>query len=132
MPVIPSAARDLGGGSSAAVRRRRVDRFDRIVGSLCRIVLAAFFRDIEVVGEDRVPRAGPLVVVANHTNGLVDPVMILGPLGVPARFLAKSTLWRIPVLNRLIDLAGAIPVYRRQDLEKGRKRQLPSADEEAL
>lgn len=90
------------------------------MGALCRFLLGVFYREVEVVGADRIPRDRPLVIVANHTNGLVDPMLIVGTLAVPARFLAKSTLWRIPVLGSLIDLAGAIPVYRRQDVEKAR------------
>jgi len=84
-------------------------------------VLAVFFRRIEVVGRERLPREDgkarrvPLIVVANHVNGLVDPLFLLGPLGLPARMLGKSTLWKIPVLAQLCDLAGVLPVYRRQD-----------------
>jgi len=94
---------------------------DRGIGLLCRLVLAVFFRRIEVVGRERLPREDgkarrvPLIVVANHVNGLVDPLFLLGPLGLPARMLGKSTLWKIPVLAQLCDLAGVLPVYRRQD-----------------
>ncbi len=94
---------------------------DRGLGLLCRLVLAIFFRRIEVVGGDRVPRGEggrhrvPLVVVANHVNGLVDPLFVLGPLGLPARLVGKSTLWKIPVLAQILDLAGVVPVYRRED-----------------
>jgi len=94
---------------------------DRAIGALCRLVLAVFFRRIEVVGGERVPRAEgglrqvPFIAVANHVNGLVDPLFLLGPLRLPARMLGKSTLWKIPVLAQLCDLAGVIPVYRRQD-----------------
>ena len=92
-----------------------------MIGLLCRLILAIFFRRIEVVGGNRVQRGEgrarrvPLVVVANHVNGLVDPMFLLGPLGLPARMLGKSTLWKIPVLAQICDLAGVIPVYRRQD-----------------
>jgi 1-acyl-sn-glycerol-3-phosphate acyltransferase len=54
-------------------------------------------------------------VVANHVNGLVDPLLILGFLPVRPRFLAKSTLWRNPLLRPVLALGGVIPVYRRSD-----------------
>jgi 1-acyl-sn-glycerol-3-phosphate acyltransferase len=92
--------------------RRGLDRF---VGQACRFLLGIFFRRIEVVGRDRLPARGPYVVVANHVNGLIDPMFVVGPLGVPARMLGKSTLWKIPVLRNLLDLAGAVPVYRPTD-----------------
>lgn len=92
--------------------RRSLDRF---VGALCRFVLGIFFRRIEVVGRDRLPSGGPLVVVANHVNGLIDPMFVVGPLGLEVRLLGKSTLWRIPGLRWLLDLAGAVPVHRPGD-----------------
>jgi hypothetical protein len=42
-------------------------------------------------------------------------MFLLGPLRLPARMLGKSTLWQVPVLAQICDLAGVIPVYRRQD-----------------
>ncbi|MFL6258357.1 MAG: lysophospholipid acyltransferase family protein [Thermoanaerobaculia bacterium] len=88
---------------------------DRSLRALARLVLKAFFREVEVAGAERIPRDRPLVLVANHVNGLIDPILLIGPLPVLPRFLAKSTLWKIPVVRPFLDLAGAIPVYRRQD-----------------
>ena len=90
-------------------------RVDRLFAWLARFVLGVFFRRVEVVGSERLPSKGPLVVVANHLNGLIDPLFLLGTLRLPVRFLGKSTLWRIPVLGFLLRQAQAIPVYRRQD-----------------
>ncbi|HXO20428.1 MAG TPA: lysophospholipid acyltransferase family protein [Thermoanaerobaculia bacterium] len=85
------------------------------LAALARLVLRIFFRELEVVGAENVPAGVPLVLVANHVNGLVDPVLVLGALPLRPRFLGKSTLWKIPVLSSLLDLAGAIPIQRRQD-----------------
>ncbi|HEV8255182.1 MAG TPA: 1-acyl-sn-glycerol-3-phosphate acyltransferase [Vicinamibacteria bacterium] len=61
------------------------------------------------------PRGVPLLIVANHVNSMVDPVLLLGFLGVSPRFLAKHTLWSHPVIGPLLMISGAVPVYRRQD-----------------
>ena len=83
--------------------------------ALLRLVQRIFFRSVEVVGAERLPRDRPLVLVANHVNGLIDPVLLLGPLPVRPRLLAKSTLWKNLVVRPFANWAGAIPVYRQQD-----------------
>ena len=88
---------------------------DRFMRTVARLVLKVFFREVEVVGAERIPRDRPLVLVANHVNGLIDPLLLMGTMPVTPRFLAKSTLWKIPILRPFLALAGTIPVYRRQD-----------------
>jgi 1-acyl-sn-glycerol-3-phosphate acyltransferase len=90
-------------------------QLDGFVERLARLLAYVFFRRIEVEGRERIPRGVPLVVVANHHNSLVDPLLLFATLGVRPRFLAKSTLWQMPGIRLLLDLAGAVPVYRRQD-----------------
>lgn len=90
-------------------------RIDRALKALTRLVLRIYFRRVEVAGEERIPRDRPLVLVANHVNGLVDPMLILGPLPGWARLLAKSTLWMNPFVRPWLELARVIPVFRAQD-----------------
>jgi 1-acyl-sn-glycerol-3-phosphate acyltransferase len=85
---------------------------------LVRLLVGLFYRRIEVTGLDNVPREGPVLFVANHFNGLVDPMLVLKTLPRPVVFVAKSTLWRIPVLSSLLDLLGCVPVVRRRDAEE--------------
>lgn len=81
-----------------------------------RLLVSVFFRDIRVEGEGHLAAApGPLLLVANHVNSLIDPILICGFVRRQPRFLAKSTLWRHPVVGPLVMLMGSIPVYRRQD-----------------
>jgi 1-acyl-sn-glycerol-3-phosphate acyltransferase len=90
-------------------------RLDRFVTRLAHLLLAIFFRSVEVVGDARVPRDRPVVYVGNHPNGLIDPFLVLGFLPRHPRFLGKSTLWDNPVLRAFLKLGAVIPVYRAQD-----------------
>jgi 1-acyl-sn-glycerol-3-phosphate acyltransferase len=61
------------------------------------------------------PVAGPLLVVANHPNSLLDPALVTVAVGRPARFLAKAPLFDDPKVGWLVRASGAIPVHRAQD-----------------
>ena len=83
--------------------------------ALLRLTLRIFFRRVELEGDDKVPRSGPLMFVLNHPNSLVDPVFVLCLAPRPVSFLAKAPLFRIPLVGSLVRAAGSIPVERRQD-----------------
>lgn len=87
-----------------------------IVG-LARILTRSFFRSVEVEG--RPPPDGPVVLAASHLYGFVDPVVLVSRLGAFPRFLAKATLWKVPVARFLLGFARVIPVHRRVDGASG-------------
>jgi glycerol-3-phosphate O-acyltransferase/dihydroxyacetone phosphate acyltransferase len=82
---------------------------------LARVGVRLFFDHVEIEGLENVPREGPLLVVSNHTNGLVDGLMLLAALPRPVSLTAKSTLRKNPLLALLMRLGGVVPFYRRQD-----------------
>jgi glycerol-3-phosphate O-acyltransferase/dihydroxyacetone phosphate acyltransferase len=65
----------------------------------------------------RLPAKGPFIVVANHPNGLIDPIVVRLAAGVPMHFLAKSTLFGNPLGRMTMEAFGGIPVYRARDGE---------------
>jgi 1-acyl-sn-glycerol-3-phosphate acyltransferase len=87
--------------------------------ALVRALVGLFYRRIEVSGLGNLPDHGPVLLVANHNNGLVDPMVVLEALPRPVVFVAKSTLWKIPVLRSILDLVGCVPVVRKGEAEKG-------------
>ena len=56
-----------------------------------------------------------MLIVANHSNGFVDPVVVAGVLGRLPRFLAKHALWKVIAARPFLALAGVLPVYRTAD-----------------
>lgn len=87
----------------------------RIFRSLARFLAGLFYRRVEVAGLERVPLSGPLIVAANHHQGLMDGILLTAVLPRRLRPIAKAPLFRYPVIGQIARLAGAIPVYRRQD-----------------
>jgi 1-acyl-sn-glycerol-3-phosphate acyltransferase len=70
---------------------------------------------VDVIGAERIPRDGPLIVAANHHNALVDGVLLLAL--VPRRLVsvAKAPLFSNPLIGPFLRLGGALPVHRRQE-----------------
>lgn len=87
----------------------------RIICALLKLMLRVFFRRVEVAGRERLPDHGAILYVLNHPNGLVDPVFILCLTSRPVSFLAKSTLFRMPIISYFVRALDSIPVYRKQD-----------------
>lgn len=58
---------------------------------------------------------GPVLVVANHPNALVDPLVIFRTAGRPTRPLAKAPLFDQAVVGTVLRALGGLPVYRRED-----------------
>ncbi|WP_226921371.1 lysophospholipid acyltransferase family protein [Georgenia subflava] len=68
-------------------------------------------------GAEHLPATGGFVAVANHVSNF-DPLTLAHFLyehGAAPKFLAKSSLFEVPVLGRLLSAADQIPVYRGTD-----------------
>lgn len=75
-------------------------------------VLLAFRRDYR--GQDRVPRTGGCILAVNHIS-YADPFVVavyVHDAGRRPRFMGKESVFRIPVLGRIIRGAHQIPVFR--------------------
>jgi 1-acyl-sn-glycerol-3-phosphate acyltransferase len=65
-------------------------------------------------GQEHIPATGGAVLVTNHVSH-IDPFVVghyLNNQGRPPRFLAKSSLFTVPVLGPFLRSAGQIPVDR--------------------
>jgi glycerol-3-phosphate O-acyltransferase/dihydroxyacetone phosphate acyltransferase len=96
-----------------------------------RFALTTFYR-VRRLGVP-LPAEGPLLIVANHPNALVDPVMVLTTVDRELALLGKEPLLRMPILGWFIRTVGLIPVFRAQDgADTGRNQEAFRAVREQL
>src|SRR5689334_16758217 len=86
-----------------------------VLVSAFRRLMRLYFRQVERVAEPPGPETRGRVIASNHTNALIDPILVLTDAACEISPVAKSTLWSIPGLRWLLDRAGAVPIVRRQD-----------------
>ena len=87
----------------------------RLIVAILRFAMRIYFRHVEVVGLEHVPRKSPVIFVLNHPNALVDPAFLLCLAPRRISFLAKSPLFRMPILGYFVRALDCLPVYRQQD-----------------
>lgn len=87
----------------------------RLLRALLRHALRIFFRKLEIEGLEDVPEQGPLLLAANHPNTLIDVLLVATCLDRKVGFVAKSTLFKNPLIGALLRFLGAVPIYRRKD-----------------
>jgi 1-acyl-sn-glycerol-3-phosphate acyltransferase len=81
-----------------------------ILKPLVVLLFRLLFR-LEGRGTEHVPRAGSVMLVANHSSFL-DPPLVGAVTPRPLGFLAKEELFRIPLFGRLIHALNARPLRR--------------------
>lgn len=81
----------------------------RILKFLVRIILV-LVRRWEVRGTENLPGSGGVVLVANHVS-YWDPVVVICAFKRKVNFMAKSELFKIPVVGYVVSLS-AFPVRR--------------------
>ena len=83
---------------------------------LCAVVLypTVLLLGRRVCKGNRLPEQGGALLVMNHVSHL-DPcydAVLVHRFGRVPRFLAKHSLWRVPVLGAVLTRTGQIPVHR--------------------
>ncbi|KAI9487546.1 MAG: hypothetical protein EXX96DRAFT_83608 [Benjaminiella poitrasii] len=79
---------------------------------LSRLALWVYFRKIKIICRTPVPAEGPLLVAANHSNMVLDPIVLIAtfPHSRPCHFWALARFFRIPLVGKILKAAGVLPV----------------------
>ncbi|MEO7039827.1 MAG: lysophospholipid acyltransferase family protein [Candidatus Elarobacter sp.] len=82
--------------------------------ALARLVVAGVLHSalrVQVLGREKVPMSGGLLVAANHISNL-DPPLLGVALPRPVSYMAKQELFAMPVLKQVLPHVYAFPVDR--------------------
>ncbi|CAJ0840054.1 12097_t:CDS:10 [Entrophospora sp. SA101] len=85
-----------------------------VVVTLARWSIYGFYREIRVIGEENVPKEGPLIVCSTHCNMIVDPAVLAStfPHKRKLHFWAKNSLFGNKYFNVVLHSGGVVPVDR--------------------
>ena len=84
--------------------------FYSIASFLMRVMMMIITK-LEVIGLEKVPRKGPLLIAANHLH-FADPPLLGAVIPRKIIFMAKSELFRIPVIGLIVLAYEAFAVRR--------------------
>lgn len=94
-------------------------------------LVRVYYPLVMVTGREKIPATGPVLLVANHANSLIDPVMLGIAAHRPVSFLAKAPLFDIPILGVILRSVGMLPAYRGMDDPTQIQRNLGSLNQAA-
>ncbi len=84
-----------------------------------------YFKKIIVVGQDNIPKNKAVLFVSNHQNALMDSLLIATTNKRYCFYLARASVFKNPLVKRLLNSVNMIPIYRIRDgwksLDKNKK-----------
>ncbi|MBC7842593.1 MAG: 1-acyl-sn-glycerol-3-phosphate acyltransferase [Gemmatimonadaceae bacterium] len=87
----------------------------RLLTGIARLAVRWYYRDADFDGADRIPPTGPVLLVVNHPNELMDA--IFAGLVAPRQltFTGKATLFENPIAGAFLRHMRVVPLRRSQD-----------------
>ena len=99
-------------------RERKVQDYDPLYSFLRHYVdfaLKLSYRTIKYVGRERLPKDGAIIFAPNHTNALMDAMVILAMDHRPKVFVARADIFRNPRIAKILKFLKIMPIMRMRD-----------------
>lgn len=96
----------------------RIDRRNLIYHLLyhwVHVIFMQYYRKVEVVGLENIPKDAPVIFSPNHQNALMDALIVLFSSPGDTVFLARADLFRKKTLAFVLNSLKILPVFRIRD-----------------
>lgn len=78
-------------------------------------VLCRSYRKFQVIGKENIPTDGCTIWASNHTNAMMDPLVVLNSTTPAKVFVARADIFRKPFIAKLLRFLKMMPIYRIRD-----------------
>jgi 1-acyl-sn-glycerol-3-phosphate acyltransferase len=89
--------------------------FNAILRLLVKMALHCYFKKIIVEGRENLPKNQPVILVANHQNALIDPLLLATHTRLNPWFLTRAAVFVNTFISRVLHFIRMLPVYRVRD-----------------
>lgn len=73
------------------------------------------YRNIRYVGREKIPQDGAVIYAPNHTNALMDALVILAMDRKAKVFVARADMFKNPLFARILTFLKIMPIMRMRD-----------------
>lgn len=99
-------------------RIKKIQDYDSMYSTLfhyVRFSVKQSYRSILQVGEENIPKDGAIIFAPNHTNTLMDALVVLAYNCQPKVFVARADIFRNPKLAQIFTFLKIMPIMRQRD-----------------
>ena len=99
-------------------RIKKIQDYDRLYSTLfhyVRFSVKHSYRSILQVGEENIPKDGAIIFAPNHTNTLMDALVVLTYNCQPKVFVARADIFRNRKLAQIFTFLKIMPIMRQRD-----------------
>ena len=99
-------------------REKKIQDYDRLYDILryyVDFVLKLSYRNISYVGRENIPQDGAVIYAPNHTNALMDALVILAMDRKAKVFVARADIFKKSLLAKIFKFLKIMPIMRMRD-----------------
>ncbi len=79
------------------------------------LIIRIYYRKFYINGLDKIPKDKPLLIVSNHPNGFLEPIIMACLFPIDLHFLVRGDLFENRMLRWLLLSTNQVPIYRFKD-----------------
>ncbi len=88
---------------------------NEILTLIIKLALRLYYGKIIVEGQQNIPFGKSILIVSNHQNALIDPILIATSSPLNPYFLTRASVFKQSFIAKLLNYIRMIPIYRVRD-----------------